>query len=108
MSQMCYMAGYGLTVCELDPLLKKEYQDLTSFDITEEVEKNGSSLLCCFNGEDDYIYIPCIAPYQEPLFKNVEEIDNYFYEKLKPLLKEDIKSEQISDILDDVFDWEYC
>lgn len=108
MSEMCYMAGYGTELDDLAPFLKEEYKELSSFDIIDEIEKKGNSLFCSFNGEKDYIYIPCVAPYEEPMFKSYEEIDNYFYEKLKPFLKENIKLEQISIIFDDVFDWDYC
>lgn len=105
MSQICYMAGYGINMNDLNSVLKEEYQELQSLDILEKIKDD---IFCNFNGEDDYIYIPCVSPYEEPLFKSIVEIDNYFYDKLKPFLKEGVLVEHLSELLDDVFDWDYC
>ena len=108
MSQMCYMSGYGVSMGALHPLLKEEYQEYPSSEIIDEIDKKENSLFGNFNGEEDYIYIANISPYEESPFKSIEEIDNYFYEKLKPFLKVGTSVEHLSDLLDDVFDWEYC
>lgn len=108
MSQMCYMDGYGIRMAVLYPLLNREYQGYSSYEIIDEINEKENSLLCNFNGDEDYIYIANVSPYEEAPFKSYEEIDNYFYEKLKPFLKVGTSVEHLSDLLDDVFDWDYC
>lgn len=105
MSQICYMSGYGVSVDSLYPLLKEEFQDLSAYEIIDEIS---DLLFCSFSGEEDYIYIPNVAPYEKAPFENVEDIDKYFYDKLKPFLKEEVDYSQLRTLLDNVFDWIYC
>ena len=104
MSRIYYAHGYGVSTYDLEPLLKNEYKECSSFDIIEIIKDN---TMCFFNGEDDLIYIPAIQPYEEPMFKGAKEIDQYFYNKLKPLLNDDVSPSDLEKILDEVFEWEY-
>lgn len=107
MSQMCYAAGYGLKIENISSLLKGEFEDSSSSDLIDIV--NGEDYyFAYFNGEDDFIYIPNRSPYEESLFKSIDEADTYIYEHFKSILKEDVTFEQFRESLDDIFDWDYC
>lgn len=108
MSQIYYAAGYGLKVDDIVELLKPEYNDLCGSEIVDEVNKIKETMFCHFNGDEDYIYIAAVSPYEEAPFKNLDQIDKYFFNRLLPVLKEGTTVEQLSEILDDIFDWDYC
>lgn len=110
MASMYYMSGYGVSLSNIFTLLKEEFQDLSAYDLVEEmcaIEKE-NMLICSFSGEEDYVYIPDISPYVQSPFKSINEIDTYFYDKFKPFLMEHVDYDQFTSKLDDVFDWEYC
>ena len=106
MSNICYASGYGVKLEDIEDLLQEEFQEPSSVDLTDNLSQD--TYICCFCGENDYLYIPDIKPYEKALFNSHEEMDCYFFNQLKPILKEDCTQEQLSKYLDDIFDWDYC
>lgn len=103
---ICYMSGYGVKVEDIREHIKEDFDDMNSIEIIDYIKDSG--LINTFYSEDDYFYIADVSPYEDTPFKSVEEINNYFFEKLKPILKENTTVDDIAELLDDVFDWDYC
>ena len=106
---LCYMAGYGISLTDLYNLLNDEYKedcDNCGIDIFDDINRK-TEISTFENDDNSYLYIRDTAPYA-PLFKSIEEADEYFYNNLKPFLKSEVTKEQLAELLDDVFDYYYC
>ena len=102
---LTYMSGYGISQSDLEDLLKEEYKEINLINICDEI---GDDYITSFSSpENEYLYIRDMPPYEQ-LFISQKHIDEYFYKKLKPYLKEDVDFKQLSYLLDDVFDYDYC
>ena len=113
-ANMCYMSGYGVEIEDLLPLLNQEKRcewentnDIGELfkDITEPNEDNFISWFVSDDGS--FLYIRDTSPYA-PLFTGLDHINEYYYKKLKPYLNDDVRLEQLSKILDDVFSYDFC
>lgn len=95
------MYGYGVT--EIDSFLKEEVlnkidEGTMLYDIIDNLEGNESGVLVCHSGEDiGYaVGIDLRAPYEESLFETEEECDNWIYAVLEPILRDDVKKEDLN------------
>ena len=97
MSQAYVMYGYGIV--KVEEIIKEELlQEECIFDLVDKIEQK-ENLPEVFHtyGEDigDVIGVPLNLPYEKQYFKDSKECDQYIYDAIKHLLKEEIKIEDI-------------
>ena len=111
-SSLYYMSGYGVEMSDLAPLLNEEIssqweEECDVASLFEELTDN-DDYISWFSSEDgQFLYIRDCSPYA-PIFNGVEEINAYFYKRLKQYMKEDVTVKDLSEILDDVFSYDFC
>ena len=111
---LCYMSGYGVEMGDLLLFLneKKTEEWENTNDIAELfkdlTKSDKDNFISWFTSDDgSFLYIRDTSPYA-PLFTGIDHINEYYYKKLKPYLKDDVTLEQLSKVLDDVFSYDFC
>lgn len=111
-TNLCYMSGYGVEMEDLAPLLNQatteQWEEETDVATLFEELTDNDDFISWFSSDDgQFLYIRDCSPYA-PIFNNIEEINAYFLKRLKPYLKEDVTVKELSEVLDDVFSYDFC
>ena len=99
MSQTYFYRGYG--IINIGEFLNQETQEemwdgRDLYEMIDEIECNKCSICCCYGDKiEDTVYIAMNYAWEEPTFKTADECDQYIYEKIKHLLKEDVLFEDL-------------
>lgn len=111
-TSLCYMSGYGVEIDDLLSLLNEKTIEKWEEDgdiaiVFEDLTDNDKYISWFTSDDGQFLYIRDAAPYA-PIFNNIEEIDEHFYKALKQYLKKDVTKEDLSEVLDDVFSYDFC
>lgn len=111
-TSLCYMSGYGVEIDDLLPLLNEKATEKWEEDeyivtLFEDLTLEDKYISWFTSDDGQFLYIRDTAPYA-PIFNSIEEIDEHFYKALKPYLKKDVTKEDLSEVLDDVFSYDFC
>lgn len=108
---LCYMSGYGIEIEDLQEFLDDkiigELENSDVFSVFEDLTDNDKYISNFCSDDGEFLYIRDRAPY-ETAFKDINEINEYFYKKLKPYLKNNVNKENLYEKLDDVSSYDYC
>lgn len=107
---LCYMSGYGVEINDLLPLLnektlKKWEEDENIISLFSELTDKDEYISWFSSDDGQFLYIRDRSPY-DALFTGIDHINEYFYNKLKQYIKEDVTIKDLSEVLDDVFSYE--
>lgn len=105
------MEGYAVKITDIlyllkDDIRKRYKQSLDVYDTFQNILEETDTVLEWFVGTNgDFIFIPNQPPYK-PLFNSKEEIDTYFFNKMKKYLKNNCTINEFVKHLRDSFDCE--
>ena len=110
---LCYMSGYGVEIDDLLPFLNEKtlemFQDKEEsvFETFDELIYKDKYISCFSSDDGQFLYIADRSPY-DPLFTDIDHINEHFYKALKRYLKNEVTKESLDKVLDDVFSYDFC